>query len=164
MYALSNKGAIAFLGSSGPGTEAELDEFTTYLHKNIGSVLYGQSVGKCIQAGFKSIMQVTGTGDEYMNAVCLEMTLDGDPSVIVHSSKLPDYAVTTSSVYFTPSYVSTDLDSFNVNIIIDNIGKATNSKVKTYIKRYFADGTYVTYSKTLPHIYYKETLSIRIPG
>ena len=165
IYTLSNKGMIAVLASSGLGTIGELDLFTTDLFHGIGSKLYGQSVGKNIQAAFRS---AEGKPGKYlMNAVCLEMTLHGDPSIIIHSSKLSDYSVTSSSsspvVYFTPSYVSTDQDSFDAHVAIDNIGKATNDNVRTDVKRIFSDGTSVTYSKTLPHIYFKETITIKMP-
>ena len=162
IFTLSNQGTIAFLASSGPGTPPELDKFSNYFFQNICSKYYGLTVGKCIQKGFKSA-ETNQPSNIFMDAAILEMTLDGDPSIVIHAERLPDYKVTTPSVYFTPSYVSTALDSFTINIVIQNIGKATNDKVKTYIKRIFSDGTFATYSKTLPHIYYQDTLHIRIP-
>ena len=161
LYTLSPKGMIGCLASSGQGTAYELDRFTSALYKSLGHVLYGKSIGKSIQASMDSI---DGSGNNiYINAVCLNMTLAGDPAIIIHANKLPDYAINNSSVFFTPSLISTDLDSFNVNIIINNIGKATHDSVKTTIKRIFVDGTSVSYSKTLPSIFFKDTLKFRLP-
>jgi len=161
-YVISNKGTIGFLASSGFGTQGELDQFATRFYKNIGHYLYGKPVGKCIQAAIDSI-EGTATSNIYMNATCLEMTLHGDPSIVIHASKLPDYAVNTTSVFFNPSYVSTDLNSFDVNVIVTNIGKATNDSVKVNLTRIFADGTSISYSDTLPYLYYKDTLTFTLP-
>lgn len=161
MYVLNPKGMIGFLAQSGSGVEILLDLFTSRFYKSIGQNLYGESVGKCIQA---TIDSVEGNGNNIaMNATCLEMTLHGDPSIVIHASKLPDYAVDNSSVYFSPSYVSTDLDSFNVNVIVTNIGKATNDSVRVDIKRIFADGTSISYSDAFPRLYYKDTMTFRLP-
>lgn len=161
IYTLSDQGVIAFLASSGPGTPYELDQLTSYLYKGISKNLYGKSVGKCIQAAIDSI---DGAAlNQYMNAACLEATLHGDPAVIIHASKLPDYAVGNSSVFFSPSYVSTDLDSFDVHVIVTNIGKATNDSVKVNIKRVFADGTSTAYADTIPLLYYKDTITLTLP-
>lgn len=159
---ISTKGMIGFLGSTGPGTPPELKQFNTSFYKHIGHYLYGKSVGKCIQAAIDST-EGTATTNEFMNATLLEMTLHGDPSIIIHASPLPDYSVSTSSVYFTPSYVSTDLDAFDMNVIVTNIGKATNDSVKVDIKRTFVDGTSVSYSDTFPTLYFKDTMTFTLP-
>lgn len=161
IFTLSPKGTIAFLASSGPSTIYESSEVTKYLYKNIGQLNYGKPIGKCIQ---EAIGAVEGTAtDPYMNAACLEMTLHGDPAIVIHANKLPDFAVNHSSVFFNPSYVSTDLATFDVNVVVANIGKATNDSVVVSIKRTFVDGTSVSYSDTVPSIHYKDTLTFRLP-
>jgi len=161
IYTLDEKGMIGFLASSGPGTPTELDQFSSALYKSIGINLFGRSVGKCIQA---TIDSVEGTGlSPFMNATVLEMTLHGDPAIVIHAQALPDYAINSASVFFNPAYVSADLDSFDINIIVTNIGRATNDSVKVNIKRTFADGTSVTYADTIPRVYYKDTLTITLP-
>jgi len=160
-YVITDKGMIAFLASSGPGTPGDLDQFASNLYSGIGHYLYGKSIGKCIQY---SIGKIEGTGSDVLrNATCLEMTLHGDPSIIIHSKKLPDYAVNTTSVYFTPVYVSTDLDSFDANVIVTNIGRATHDSVIVNIRRTFADGTSSSYSDTFPYIFYKDTMKFTLP-
>ncbi|TAL60517.1 MAG: hypothetical protein EPN85_07050 [Bacteroidetes bacterium] len=161
IYTLSDQGMIGFLASSGLGTGYEMDLFTTYLYKGIGKHLYGKSAGKCIQAAIDSIDG--NAANPYMNATCLEMSLHGDPSIVIHTSKLPDYAVNNSSVFFSPGYVSSDMDSFDVNIIVTNIGKATNDSVKVTVKRTFVDGSSVSYADTIPRLYYKDTLRFTLP-
>jgi len=161
IYMLANQGMIGFLASSGPGTPFEMDLLTQYLYSGMGKDLYGKSIGKCIQAAIDS---VDGNAtDPYMVATCLEMTLHGDPSITIHSHKLPDYAVSSSSVYFSPPYISTDLDSFKVNVIVSNIGKASRDSVKVNIKRIFTDGTSSVYLKSFPRLYYKDTLTFTLP-
>ena len=161
IYTLSNKGTIGYLASSGPGTAVEMDLFTHYLYEDISKYLYGKSIGRCVQAAIDSIDG--NASNIYINATCLEMTLHGDPSIVIHASKKPDYAVSSSSVYFTPSYVSTDMDSFNVHVILTNIGKATNDSVKVNLKRTFSDGTSLSYADTLPYLHFKDTMTFTLP-
>jgi hypothetical protein len=161
IYTLSNKGMIGFLASSGPGTANEMDQLTRHLYKGIGKYLYGKSIGRCIQAAIDSIDG--NATNQYIVATCLEMTLHGDPSIVIHSNKLPDYAVKNSSLYFSPPYISTDLDSFNVHVIVTNIGKATQDSVTVKLKRTFMDGTSSWHSKIFPKLYYKDTLVFTLP-
>ncbi len=161
IYTLSNQGVIGFLASSGPGTPYELDQLTQYLYRGIGKHLYGKSIGKSIQAAIDSI---DGLGiNPYMNAACLEMTLHGDPSIKLNAPPLPDYEVNNTSVYFTPSYVSTDQDSFKVNVIVRNLGKATKDSVHVSMKRTFVDGTSSFYANTVSKLYFKDTLTFTLP-
>ena len=161
VYTLSSKGVIGFLASSGLGTAYEMDQFALAFYKHVSQYLYGRSVGKCIQAAIDSAEG--NMSSIYMNATCLEMTLHGDPAIVIHSSKLPDYSVNNASVFFSPSYVSTEIDSFKVNLVVTNIGKAVTDSVPVEIKRTFVDGTSMTYSYIFPRIYFKDTLSIKLP-
>ncbi|MFH1004696.1 MAG: C25 family cysteine peptidase [Bacteroidota bacterium] len=160
-FILSSKGTIGFLASSGPGTAIDMELFGKYFYKNISYYLYGQPVGKNIQRTIDN-MQRTGGTNAYTNAVCREMTLHGDPAIKIHSYLLPDYSVDNSSIYFSPSYISTDIDSFNVNVIVTNIGKATRNRVPVSLKRIFPDGTSDMYYDTIPYVLYKDTLTFRI--
>lgn len=161
VYVLHDRGMIGFLATSGPGTPYELDQFSSNFFKHLGQNSYGRSVGVCIQ---EAIDAIDGNGSNpYMNAACLEMTLHGDPSIVIHAKPLPDYAVNNTSVYFEPSYVSTDLSTFNTRVIVTNIGKATSDSVRVTLRRTFADGTSQLYYDTLPRNYYKDTLTFTLP-
>lgn len=161
LYILHPRGMIGFLASSGPGTPWDLERFSRYFYKGISQHLYGKPVGKIIQA---AIDTVEGPAvDAYTNAVCLEMILHGDPAIVLSSTPKPDYEVNNASIIFNPSYISTEMDSFNVNVIINNLGKATYDSVHVQLKRIFSDGASVIYYNTLPKVFYKDTLAFTLP-
>lgn len=161
IYVLHPRGMIGMLASSGPGTIPDLEIFSRYFYKGTSSHLYGRSVGTIIQA---AIDTVDGDGlSQYRNATCLEMTLHGDPAIVLYSPLKPDYSVSNSSVLFSPSYVSTDLSTFDVKVIVTNIGKATHDSVKVRLRRIFSDGTSMVYYDTLPEVFFKDTLTFTLP-
>jgi len=160
-FTLHSKGSICFLAASGLGTAVHMNAYSSMLYKKISNVMYGQSIGKCIKA---TVAATQGAAtDPFMNAAVLEFTLHGDPSIVIHSPALPDYAVSSSSLYFSPATVSSEMDSFDVNVVVTNIGKAVRDSVPVEIIRTFSDGTSESYFDTIPYLYFKDTLTVRIP-
>jgi hypothetical protein len=157
-----NRGSIGFLASVGQGTTYYLNQISRNLYKQLGIYNYGNSIGKCLQAAFDTIQ---GNGsDHLMNASILEFTIHGDPAVIVKGWKKPDYAIADSSVFFSPKGTLTlDLDSFTIHVAVANLGKATSDTVMVEIRRIFPDNTDTVYTKPIPFVYYRDTLSLRLP-
>ncbi|HEY4798596.1 MAG TPA: C25 family cysteine peptidase, partial [Bacteroidia bacterium] len=162
-YVLSPKGMIGFLASSGPGTADDLNQFAKNFYFGVDHFYYGKPVGKSIQYSIDVIQPTGTTPDPYRSATCLEMTLHGDPAIVIHSNKLPDYAINPTSLYFKPTYISTDLDSFKANVVVTNIGKANHDSVRVKIIRKFSDGTSASYTKTVANLYFKDTLIFTLP-
>ncbi|MBI3500684.1 MAG: hypothetical protein HY063_02730 [Bacteroidetes bacterium] len=160
-YVINPKGMIAFLASSGPATPQDSHTFNMEFYNDFCRKLYGSEVGKCIQYSIDSI-EGNG-GSESINATCLGLTLHGDPAIIIHASMYPDYAVDPTSVYFSPSYVSTDISTFTANVIVTNIGRATDDSVTVELKRIFADGTSVDTSKKIHPLYFRDTVKFIFP-
>lgn len=161
VFTIHSKGSICFLASSGLGTAHHMNVYSSQLYREISYLMYGQPIGKCI----KSTVAATqgSANDAFQNAAVLEFTLHGDPAIVIHSPALPDYAVSSSSIYFSPAVVSSEMDSFDVNVVVANIGKAVKDSVPVEIIRTFSDGTSATYFDTIPYVYFKDTLSVRIP-
>ena len=62
--------------------------------------MYGKSIGKCIASAISDVQQYTINKN-----VCLQMTLHGDPALILNAHRLPDYTITIS-LMFTQTPVS----------------------------------------------------------
>ncbi|HVA98595.1 MAG TPA: C25 family cysteine peptidase, partial [Bacteroidia bacterium] len=158
---IPQKGSIGFIADVQLGVSYALDDYSTQLYKNISYQHYGGSIGNNIQSTIKSIQ---GTGsDPYINFTCLEMILHGDPAIVVNTAPLPDYAVSDSSVFFSPQNVTTQIDSFKVFVVISNNGKAINTPVSVNVTRIFSDNSTQVYTRTLPNIYYQDTLIVTMP-
>lgn len=161
LYIFHPRGMIGFLATSGPGTPWDLEFYGRHFYKMAGQYHYRKSVGKIIQATVDTVEDIVQNA--YMNATCLEMTLHGDPAIVLHSPSKPDYEVNNASVLFQPSYVSTDMDSFRVNVIVNNLGKATHDSVHVQLKRIFSDGTSIVYHHALPKVFFKDTFTFILP-
>src|ERR1035438_3623518 len=78
--------------------------------------------------------------DYYTKSVCLEITIHGDPAVIINSPKLPDLVMEPQNVYFTPYPVTSDLSTFKINVICLDVGKAVTDTFFVRIKRTYPTG------------------------
>ena len=154
---LPDKGSIGFIASVGLGDAGYLFLYSSNLYKNIAYKNYGQSIGKIMQ---QTIRDVQDTGNEGTKIVCQEMTLEGDPGIKPNNWKKPDYLMEPSNIYFTPTSITTDLDTFTVHVIVRNIAKAVPDSFNVVITRTFPNGTDSVYTVRIGHCYYADTLQL----
>jgi hypothetical protein len=162
------KGSIGFLGSSSLGVTTYLNQYTSAFYRHFANLSYGKSIGEIVQNTIKDI-QVPG--NELSRDVCLHMTLHGDPAIIMNTFPKPDYSIVSSDinstpqVYTSPKIITTEIDSFDLHVIVSNIGKAQNDTFGILINRIFNDGKLASYSltKTVNNIFYKDTFVFRFP-
>ncbi len=156
---LANKGMIGFLGSSGLGIITPLNSYSTEFYHQLSSKNYGKSIGSAIKKTI-AYLQPLASIDYYTQNSCLEMTLQGDPSVKITPGSKPDYKITASNVYFDAKTIP---DTIIVNVVRTNIGEATNAKSVTYLQRIFPNGDTLSaplmYNKE-PH--YRDTVSFHL--
>lgn len=156
------KGMIGYLATVGLGVPDALNDFTNEFYMQLSRLNYGKSVGYEIKKTIHNIepLALFGSQDPLVRAVCYEMTLHGDPSIIINAHKKPDYKITNNDVYFDmitiPGYV-------NVFVIRTNIGKATHDSITTEIQRIFPNGDTTSYSIRNASPFFKDTLVFTIP-
>jgi hypothetical protein len=111
----------------------------------------------------EAIKTVQVTSYDLLKDACLEMTLHGDPSIDINTYPFPDYAISNTSVYPLPAIVTTDLDSFNLKVIVSNIGKAIHDSIFIEVKRILPNGSNGgTFSKFVKAPFYKDTITFKI--
>ncbi|MCL4857120.1 MAG: hypothetical protein KJZ55_07620, partial [Flavobacteriales bacterium] len=162
---IENKGVIGFLASVDFGLPGNLNTYSSEFYRNISFKNYGGSVGRHIK---NTIQAIQGSGSNILTtSTTLGMTLHGDPSISLHSYSKPDYMIKNTSVYFTPSVVTSDLDSFEVNIVIANLGKAIDTTIAVELNRVFPSNALnfgdTTYFKIISAPKYKDTISFTLP-
>ena len=81
----------------------------------------------------KAIETIQQPNQENIRIVCNEMSLQGDPSLRLNHFSKPDYTVNESNISFSPSKISTDLDTFQVNVTLRNIGKAVQDSFRVNV-------------------------------
>lgn len=156
-----NKGAIGFIASVGAGLPTYLNIFSSELYKNFSFKNYHGPVGKSIKSTIAEVQYFSS--DVMFHTHLLEMTLHGDPALKLNGHDKPDLMISEPRVYFEPGYVSTALDSFNVNIVVTNLGRATTQQYMLEVIRKFQDGSTDTLIKTLNGSLYKDTIAFKFP-
>jgi len=160
---IEDKGVIGFLASVDFGLSSYLNSYSSEFYRNLSYKNYGGSVGQHIK---NTIEFVQGSGSNvFINSTTLGMTLHGDPSIVINSYPLPDYMINQSSVFFTPSIVTSDIDSFEVNVAVANLGQTTNSSIIVELTRVFPNTAFndTVYIKTVPIVDFKDTITFKLP-
>jgi hypothetical protein len=156
---LDQKGTIGYIASVGVGIPPYLDTYTSRLYIAIGQTNYGHSIGECIQWTINEV-QDTVQQTVQMKATCYEMTLQGDPSVVINSFPLPDYAVTNADVWFDQE---TQVDSVTIYAKVTNLGRAVDTLYFVQLFRTFPNGDTTSYIQLIPAPKFRDTIAFTIP-
>ena len=152
-----NKGVIGYLSSVGLETASDLNSYAKAFYAQLSSINYGESIGE----NMKNINTQSG-----INSVTLRsINLHGDPSLVINAFELPDYKIEASTITFDPAEVTSDVDSFDVNIVITNLGRAINDSVVVELIRSFPEGAFsdTIYNTVIKGPSYQESVSFRLP-
>ncbi|MDQ3050140.1 MAG: C25 family cysteine peptidase [Bacteroidota bacterium] len=165
---LPDKGSLGFIAQPSVGYLGNLKDYSGSLYQHIAKYNYGGSIGKSMARTIDSIYASPAANSSafgyYMyKSVNTGMTLSGDPALVLNSFDKADLEVVKGSVYFTPAIVTSDIDSFDVNVIVKNLGKAYYNPFTVNVVRKFPDGTTANYDTIINYITYKDTLTFRMP-
>ncbi|HOZ52010.1 MAG TPA: C25 family cysteine peptidase, partial [Chitinophagaceae bacterium] len=154
-------GSIAFIASDNTGLSDKLGTYTDSLYKQFGITSYGKNIGTQI---LKNIASLNLSIDPLLRQHAEQIILNGDPATSMHHFSKPDYAVEAKSITLEPLNLTTNLDSFDVNIVVYNLGQYKKDSVSIYVKRTLPNGIENTILlKNYPGIAYSDTLHLRIP-
>ncbi|MCB0396358.1 MAG: hypothetical protein KDD36_06880 [Flavobacteriales bacterium] len=156
----ANGGSIAFLAQVGLGVEYYTHDYSKTLFQHFSGDMYGMPVGDQIRQTISDIQSSLWP----WKATVLEMTLHGDPAVRINTQLKPDYTISSPYVYFNPEEITNETDSFDVHLIIRNLGRAIRDSFYVEVERYLPDGTL---GQVINHIAdapsYKDTIEFRLP-
>ncbi|MBX7051119.1 MAG: hypothetical protein K1X54_03695 [Flavobacteriales bacterium] len=156
-----DRGMIGFLAKTDLGIPVYLNLFTENFYKEICQLNYGKSIGECMKLAVRDF-QVAD--DFYRKNVALNFTLHGDPAIRLHAHEKPDYNINASSISFEPADITASISSFDVHIVIENIGKATHDDVGIELIRHYPDGTDSVYVTVVDQILHRDTVTFHIPN
>jgi hypothetical protein len=134
------KGAIAWLSHANETNTGDLSRQMGELYTRLGVTMYGSPIGDIIQAASRQ-MGLTMPSAETMKSHSLQWLLQADPAVVVSSPLLPDYKVDAAAgdVLILPENVNNLTDSFQVGVIISNVGMATDDTIEVSLTRILPD-------------------------
>ncbi len=156
---IENKGVIGYLATISKSDDGTLNKYSSEFYKNLSYKNYGKPVGEIIKNTIKNIQN----NSIYTKAVSLEMTLHGDPALIINSHSFPDYTISNSSVFYTPKNVTNEVDTFLINIVSTNIGKAIDTAFFIEIRRIFSDQSVFDTVIRVKATLFKDTIIVKMP-
>ncbi|MFH2096605.1 MAG: C25 family cysteine peptidase, partial [Bacteroidota bacterium] len=156
------KGSIGFLATIDQSYDYTLHGYSSELYKNIAYKNYGKPIGDCIKNTIK-IYQALGVFGSHLINTCMEFTLHGDPAVILNSFDLPDLIAGQSNIKTIPTYVSTEIDSFDVRVVITNTGRATTDTFIVAVTRTLPGGDTLSRLVEIHGCFFTDTFTVRFP-
>jgi hypothetical protein len=159
---IPNKGAIAFLAMSFQGYNNYLNFYTSAYYHSIFQEHYGTSIGEAASITGQSVLNKYGSMELMRNTV-QQFTLHGDPALVLNSFDKPDITLDENSIHFIPSEITTELDSFSLQIVPCNISKAFKQDFSITIERIYPDGTLTDTNVVIHGLLFKDTVTIKFP-
>lgn len=156
------QGAIAFLSTVKTGFSFSLNYFSSELYRQLGYKNYQKPLGYLMKQTIRSIRGMY-TPNIYNETNCHQMSLHGDPLLIINSHEKSEIEITDASLYFEPQQFDLSLDSITVNLILTNIGKSVTDTFTVDIARTYPNGVDSIYHFNIPKLDYKDTLVFKIP-
>ncbi len=161
-----DRGAIGFLASVGNGVTGALARYGDSLYANLALKRYHHTIGNVMK---NTVADVQVQGNYLYNFTVMQNNLHGDPGIRINTHPLPDLAISEPNVYFTnpdgngtPITVTTELDSFDINIIVNNLGRTYGDTLTLYVRRTYPGGIDGgSIAKTFAPIFFKDTLTVR---
>lgn len=151
------KGAIGFLAAATYTLASSLHSYAKYFYKDFGIYNYGDGIGKIMQSVADSIQDYPNIYD----VLTVEhTTLNGDPALSINGHSKPDYAIETPSVTFNPQIISTNDESYKMQIVVNNLGRAIESNYNVLIKRIRPDGKIIDTIISQPAAILRDTLTV----
>ncbi|HYV95785.1 MAG TPA: C25 family cysteine peptidase [Chitinophagales bacterium] len=155
-----HSGAIGFLGPAVFSVASSLDLYSTNFYINLSAHEYDKPMGDVIQ---QTISDVYAQGATIDKATAEQMLFAGDPSLKLNTHPKPDYDLESQNVTFDPATVSAGLDSFYLQIITYNLGRAIPDSIYVDVKRTLPGGTEeFLYHKKIKSPHYCDTLRLVI--
>ena len=166
---LPNKGAVAFIATSDLSVASSLDNYAVAMYQIFSRPDYNKPWGKSMQYCQKIMDSLYNGVDDFTMLATYEMTLHGDPALSLNQYNQPDYQIDQSSVFFTPQTVTANLDSFTVNVVVTNLGRAIKDSMLITVSRSYPNpgnplvNLTSSYTWKVKCTYYMDTFSFKIP-
>jgi len=155
-----DKGSIAFIAVPDKGLIDPLDMYSLRFHEVGFRDQYGFTVGEVMK---KTVADIFDSTNFDIKSVCMNMTLHGDPAIKFNIFEKPDYEIKNANIFYEPSIVTTEMDSFVVKYAVANLGKNTSETFHVLISRTMPKGNKRDTIVEVPYITYQDTLSLTLP-
>ena len=161
-----DRGTIGFMSTSKLGFSGQLNVYSHELYEQFSKDNYGGPIGLSHINTSDSIYSDFGAGSNiiFFELTLTQMTLHGDPSLKLNSLAKPELIITEPKIFFEPETIDLTVDSITLNIVVTNIGKATDTPYNIDVIRHFpVNGADTTYNLFINGSHYKDTIKLKMP-
>jgi hypothetical protein len=136
---VEDRGAIGFIGSTATTSLSNLNEYGKVLYKNLGDDNYGQTIGKVLKATVEDYPLSGFWGALVKHNIFLH----GDPAIKIYPQSGVDYIVNTEKTKVDPNFVNIQQDSFQLKLVVANIGFTVEDSMNILIEQQYPNGNKV---------------------
>lgn len=154
-----NKCAIGYIAPMTFAAAFALNTYGNNFYNRMGVTHYNQPIGNILKTTAADVFTSSLLVDRVLGQ---QMIYHGDPAVKVNSYTKPDYIITEKSIVFNPEQINASVDSFQLKVIVKNIGKAINTNYEVTVERLLPTGELETYSQVVPAAFYVDTVIFNI--
>lgn len=163
-YVLARRrGSIAFVASTHYGIVNYLRLYIDALYAALSGSHYGMPIGAIQRAALRGMVQVTGSDDYFARMHAEQVTLHGDPALLVYPHQRPDYAVEEQQLRIQPALVSVADAAFDVDLRVYNLGKAVRDSVTIRVSRQLPDGSREELLRKRARVPNSDSIRLRVP-
>lgn len=165
-YVLADQlGSIGFLATASLGFPSWLNIFCGKFYREFGRTNYDGGAAQCMRNALQELA-AEYPAENGAKLTCQEYTFTGDPALTIASWKKPELVIenndTGSDVFLVPQALTADLDSFALNVVVSNLGKATADSFNVHIDRLLPNGTHQITQRRFQLPLYTDTLKIYV--
>ena len=154
------RGAIGLIAMVNEGVPYYLDQFSSRFYSQIANYCYGEPIGKALRT---TQVLLAGSSNRLIIGTLQQMSLHGDPTIVLNSATKPDLRIEAADVWFSPSLLTTAVDSFAVNVALRNAGRAVTTDFVVELQHVFSNGGSEVIARQVVGLNYRDTLRFRLP-
>ena len=155
------QGAISFLSTIKLGNITEIARYTNVYYHQMGKKNYGRDIGFCMQSTADSLALVLSPNILF-HGNTIGMGLQGDPALKLNSHLAPEIVLSEERIWTSPATIDLSVDTFELNIVLTNIGSAFIDTFQLSIQRFFPNGNDSTYFINVPGLLFRDTIRYKM--
>lgn len=129
----------------------------------LGKKYYGKEIGYCMKATVDSLQSTSSQGAGVLfQSNYSGMSLQGDPALKLNSHLAPEIVLSEERIWTSPAEIDLSVDSFDLNIVLTNIGSGFLDTFNLDILRQFPNGADSSYTLNIPGLLYKDTIRFKM--
>ncbi|KAA5536273.1 hypothetical protein F0919_00990 [Taibaiella lutea] len=158
-----NGGAIAMIAADNTGFTGTLPNYMTGLYRSMAYKSYGKRMGMQYRDNI-AYLQTLGN-DVFMDIHTQCQLYQGDPGLLTYNPDKTDFAIEESGVNTIPANVTTAIDSFDLKVVLYNLGKATEDSVWVRLRHTLPGNNNVLFQDSIrvTNLFNTDTITFKVP-